>query len=81
MKTLLAFIKSMSDGACDCSGEPTYDPVHQLARTIFAALQAVPRANAQVLCDEVVGHIEAAFGELLVLADEFEGDEDAKAVN
>jgi hypothetical protein len=75
MKALLACIKSPTIGACDCCGEPIYDPAHQLARTIFAALPEVPGANAQALYDEAVDHIEEAFGELLVLADDFDVDD------
>jgi hypothetical protein len=36
---------------------------------------AVPGANAQAIYDEIVQHIEEAFGELLVLADEFDDAE------
>jgi hypothetical protein len=80
-QTLLFSIQSPAVGTCDCYGEPAYDPAHQLARTIFAALPPIPSANVQNLYDEIVGHIEEAFGQLPVLADEFEGDEDVKAVN
>jgi hypothetical protein len=82
-KTLLDSIKSPTIGTCECCEEPVYDPAHQLARTIFAALPPIPNANAQALYDEIVKHIEEAFGELLVLADEFgvEIDEDIEAVN
>jgi hypothetical protein len=79
MKTLLTCIKSPTIGICECCGEPVYDPAHQLARTIFAELPEVAVANAQAFYEEVVEHIEEAFGDLLVLADEF--DEDGETVN
>jgi hypothetical protein len=78
-KTLLSSIKSPIISACDCCGEPVYDPAHQLARTIFAALPHIPGSNAQALYDEIVEQIEEAFDNLLVLADEL--DEDGETVN
>ena len=81
MKALLACIKSPTIGACDCCGEPLYDPAHQLARAIFAALPEVAVTNAQALYDEIVEYIEAAFGDLLVLADEFDADDDVESAH
>ena len=78
-KAMLARIKSPTIGTCECCDEPVYDPVHQLARAIFATLPDVPGANAQATYDEIVGHIEEAFTELLVMADEF--DEAEMTVN
>ena len=82
-KSLLDSIKSPSVGVCDCCNEPVFDPAHQLARTIFAVLPPIKGRDTQALYDEIVWHIEEAFGELLVLSKEFEAeiDEDAQAVN
>jgi hypothetical protein len=74
-KSLLTSVKSPLVGTCECCQEPIYDQAHQLARTIFAVLPEVPGANAQALYDEIVDHIEEAFGDLLVLADEFDVDD------
>jgi hypothetical protein len=79
VKTLLSSVKSTSIGTCECCEEPVYDPAHQLARTIFAALPLIPGMDAQAIYEEIVIHIEEAFGELLVLADEF--DEAEMTVN
>ena len=45
-KNLLTDVKSPSVDACDCCGEPIYDPAHQLARTISAtALRSLGRMH------------------------------------
>jgi len=78
-KTLLSAIKSPSDGSCECCGEPTFDPAHDLARRIFELLPPIPSLNAQATYDQVVELIGGYFGIVLELAEE--SDEDGETVN
>jgi hypothetical protein len=73
-KTLLTGIKSPSEGACACCGEPVYDPAHDLACRIFEALPAIDGIDAQATYEKIVEHIEEAFGELLVICDDLDGE-------